>query len=82
MQIAWPANDAVAEIVQCALIGSQTRGAAVTLGTTSVWIVPRTFGDLRFGKIYGAKNAFRGIGQIDSGWHGGSLLALATPSIG
>jgi len=34
------------------------------------------------GKIFDANDAFRGIGQINSWWHGGSLLALATPSIG
>jgi hypothetical protein len=38
--------------------------------------------DLRFGKILDVNDAFRGIGQIDSGWHGGSLLTLAMPSIG
>jgi hypothetical protein len=82
VQIARSAIDAVAEIMQCALIGSQTRGAAVTLGTTPPGIVPRTFDDLRCGKVFDAKDAFRGIGKIDSGRHGGSLLALATPSIG
>jgi hypothetical protein len=40
VQIAWPAIDAVAEFVQCALIGSQSRGAAIALGAALTGIIP------------------------------------------
>jgi hypothetical protein len=82
VQIARSAADAVAQIVQRAIDDPQSRGAPIALGAALAGIIAGTFDDQRFGKVLDAKDAFGGIGQIDSGWHGDSLLALATPSIG
>ena len=75
VQIARPAADGVAQFVQRALGSWQARGAAVTLRTALTGIVALAFNDQRFGKVFDANDAFRGLGQIDSGRHGDSLLA-------
>ena len=82
VQIARPVVKRVAQFVQRALTRPQARRAPVTLRTALAWIVARTLDNLRLRKILDIDDAFRGIGQINSGWHGGSLLALAMLSIG
>jgi len=82
MQIAWPVVDRIAQFVQFALASPQSRRTPVAPGTALAGIIARTLDNLGFGKTFDVNDAFRGIGQIDSGWHGGSLLALATLTIG
>ena len=82
MQVARSIVDRITQLVQRALDRPQTPGALIALGALAAGIVPRALDDLGLGKILGTNDAFRGIGQINSWWHGGSLLALAISLIG
>jgi hypothetical protein len=75
VQITGPAANRVAQVMQRALVSPQPRGATVTPGTTAMRKVTRPFDDYRLGKFFSVSDAFGGVGQINSRWHGGSLLA-------
>jgi hypothetical protein len=74
-EIARPAGDEVAEVVECALedpIAVSTM-ATTRAGTPAEVAAPMT--DLRLGQILDAGDAFGGVGQIFSGsWQGLVLL--------
>jgi hypothetical protein len=61
--------------MQDALARSAPKTGFATTGTRAMCEVPRTANDLGFGKIFGSRDAFRGIRKILTGSkHGKALL--------
>src|SRR5580658_146124 len=81
LQITRPAVNGVPQIVQRALNRPQPRGDMAAEGTTPPTIVARALDDHRFGKILNANDTFRGVGPVDSRWHGASLLGPRSASV-
>jgi hypothetical protein len=78
--IAWPAGNEVADIVQGARKGLVAIAAFAAAWTRPMLEVATLLDDLWLGKIFWPRDPFRGIRPIFTGtWHDAALLGVETP---
>ena len=83
VQLAGPAADRVAQIMQLAGRGPQSVGAARAAWTDSPGEVPRASNDAWSRQIFDAADAFRGVRQVRSRTgHGSASVLKANTDIG
>jgi hypothetical protein len=75
MNIVWAARNQITDLVQHPLCAAMPIGTMAALWTRLSPIVATTLDDLRFGQIFDACDALRGIRQVLSRpWHDKALL--------